>query len=62
MFRKSSEDNLHLQKRVNLIHRQSEWVPPLPLLNGRLGVSDGPLIDGVRETLLDSLLPKPKRQ
>lgn len=51
---------LHLQKWVNFIHRQSERVPPLPLLNGRLGVRDSPLIDGVRETLLDSLLPKPQ--
>lgn len=45
----------HLEKWVNLIHGQQR-VPPLPFIYGSLGVSDGPLVDRVRETLLYTLL------
>lgn len=47
---------MHLKKWVDLLHRKSQWVPPLPLLDGSLSVSDRPLIDRVRKTPLDSLL------
>lgn len=46
----------YLEQWMDLIDRQSQWVSPLPLLNGCLSISNCPLIDGVWKTLLDSLL------
>ena len=41
---------------MDLVHGEEQGVPPLPLLDGRLGVGNGPLIDGVGEGLLHALL------
>lgn len=46
----------HLQQWVDLLHWERQRVPPLPLLNGSLSVCDRPLVNGVREAPLNSLL------
>lgn len=43
---------------MNLVHRQQQRVPPLALLDGRLCVGNGPLVNGVGESFLDPLLGK----
>lgn len=42
---------------MDFVHREQEGVPPFPFLDGRLSISDRPLVYGVRKRLLNPLLP-----
>lgn len=52
-----SKGERYLQQRMDFVHREQEGVPSFPFLDGRLSISDRPLVYGVRKRLLNPLLP-----
>lgn len=52
-----SKGERYLQQRMDFVHREKEGVPSFPFLDGRLSISDRPLVYGVRKRLLNPLLP-----
>lgn len=56
--RKPYDEEMYLEQGMDLINRQRQRVSPPPLLNGTLSITECPLIDRVRKTLLHALLER----